>query len=174
MILPNTLYGIGTCAFYGLDLENLCIPEGLENLRSPIGSCRLKMLELPSSLKSVNELLSNSTCNDIFCKAAEVPKAKMDLSNSAEFFNTCTLHVPAKSLNAYRSDQFWGRFKNIVADNSSVETIHEENYNDTIQIYDLNGYLIYAGPLKRMKEDFTQKGIFVIRNKNNSKIIYKN
>lgn len=174
LILPNTLYGIGTGAFVGLNIYNLSIPEGVENLRSPIGSCSLKMLELPSSLKTVNGLLSNSTCNDIFCKAAEVPKAKMDLSNYVEFFNTCTLHVPAKSLNAYRSDHFWGRFKNIVADNSSVETIHEENYNDTIQIYDLNGCLIYAGTLKRMKEDFTHKGIFVIKNKDKSKIIYKN
>lgn len=177
LILPNNLIGIEKCAFYGLNINGLSIPEGIETLNWAISSCTIKSLELPASLKKVDILFYNNRnfCKNIFCKAENVPNVKNELFDSKwdpNVYKSCTLHVPAQSLEAYRNDEHWGKFENIVGDISSIDTIFDDENEEEFRLYDMNGLLLHTGPLNVIKEKFNKKGMFIIQSKRQSKLVH--
>lgn len=175
LILPDSLKGIGYCTFYDLNIKQLSVPEGIESLYWTINSCRLKSLELPSSLQYVDVLFynNNNNCKDIYCKAEKVPIVKtylFDKKWDPAVFQTCTLHVPIQSLEDYRNDKHWGQFENIVGDISGVDSVSDED-NPKIKIYDLNGIFLFEGSKEEMRQKFTKKGLFIIKSKTESKVV---
>ena len=86
-------------------------------------------------------------------------------------YNSCILHVPEQSLEAYRNDKHWGQFSNIVGDISAVDFITDNSDKTSIIIYDLNGKVIYVGGGDQLKAQIIPKGIYIVSGNGSSKSI---
>ena len=94
LTIPNTVSTIGNNAFYGCSgLKSVTIPNSVSYIGSAFNGC--------------SELL------DVYCYAENVP-----WTDAYAFYNSyieyVTLHVPANSVNAYKENEPWKNFKEIV------------------------------------------------------------
>ena len=90
---------------------------------------------------------------DVYCYAVTCPAAG---SATFEFSNTdnATLHVPAESVNTYKSHDAWNKFKTVVPltdEELAIEGVTAKNVKESI-IYNLNGQQLTK----------TQKGLNII------------
>ncbi|MBR1394573.1 MAG: leucine-rich repeat domain-containing protein [Prevotella sp.] len=94
--IPNSVTSIGAYAFYDC--------SGLTSLT------------IGSNVKTIDaEAFSNcQNLADVTCLAENVPNAKSSIFNGS-YIEYATLHVPAASVNAYKTTAPWSSFKNIVA-----------------------------------------------------------
>ena len=110
--------------------------------------CRnVTFITIGNSVTTIGDYLFdwNPELRDIYCYAENVPTASNAFEHKYEnYYNLLTLHVPASSINSYKSTAPWNRFTNIVplTDNNpsptGIKTIESLNQNET-SIYDLNG-----------------------------------
>lgn len=96
IIVPNSVTSIGQTAFYGCSsLTSITIGSGIKNL-------------------SINAFASCKELTDVYCYAENVPSTSTDAFKDS-YIEYATLHVPATSVNAYKSAEPWKNFKSIVA-----------------------------------------------------------
>lgn len=142
IIMPNSLNTIGQSAFQGCSsLLSIDIPYNVTNIsRSAFSGCSgLTSLTIPNSITSIegyafsgcsgltsvtipNSVTSIGECafygckgiKDFYCNADEVPITSSDAFNQS-YPEYITLHVPAASIETYRSTAPWSQFKTIVA-----------------------------------------------------------
>lgn len=93
VILPRTLTNIGNSAFNGTQLQEIIIPASVTSMGSSVFS-------------GCNNL------TNIYCYAKSVPSGGKGLVGNR--YKEVILHVPASSLNAYRSNVYWHEIVNIV------------------------------------------------------------
>ena len=107
LVIPDEIVEIKSMSFYGCNsLESVKIPESVTKIQSgALGDC--------SGLKN------------IYCYAQDVPNA-VDAFYGTELQNI-TLHVPAESIEEYKSVEPWKNFGTIVA-------VGEENNTVTIVV----------------------------------------
>ena len=99
---------------------------------------------------------------DVYCYAEKVPDAWPDPYNEHAFYisnyKNATLHVPAGSIESYKSTEPWSEFGNIVAlteEETGIDELTGENANVKTAVYDLSG--------RRVQK--AQKGIYVVNGK---------
>ena len=111
-VIPNSVTSIGYLAFFGCSgLTSVTIPNGV----SSIGE---QAFSWCSSLRHV------------YCYAESVPKTGRDVFRHSSV-SFATLHVPAASLETYKTTTPWNEFYTIVAiDPSGVKTL-ESTQQDT-------------------------------------------
>jgi hypothetical protein len=123
----------------------------------------LTSITIPSSISSIGEA-AFSGCDNLkeICVKDDEP---IVLGSNGVFegvnLETCVLYVPETSIEKYKADKIWGRFKNILADTSGIHDImlDEDKTND---VYNLQGQKVL-----RQTSNIEQlpKGVYVIKGK---------
>ena len=79
-----------------------------------------------------------SGVSDIYCNSTTPPMVANGNVLKSVNKSTCTLHVPAGSLELYRNAYFWRDFYNIKGDLSGIDGVVVED-NTHMEVYNLNG-----------------------------------
>lgn len=134
------------------------------------GNKRLTSITIPGSVNSIGEA-SFSGCENLKEISVEIDEP-IDLGpNGASVFEgvnfeTCVLYVPEASIEKYKADKIWGKFKNILSHTLGINDIRldEDKTND---VYNLQGQKVL-----RQASNIEQlpKGVYII---NGKKIINK-
>jgi len=90
---------------------------------------------------------------DVYCRAEEVPTTDNTFSNSS--YRSATLHVPAASLEAYKTSQPWSDFGSIVplTDEDAIVNVKASTVTSETTRFDIQGRQINT----------LQKGINILR-----------
>ena len=129
VIIPNSVTSIGTEAFQDCtSLSSISISNSVSNITySSFGGCiALKSITIPNNVKHIeNQAFANcDELTDVYCLADIISKDQSWgdeglFTDPYAFYNSypqyMTLHVPAASIEAYRSTEPWSQFKAIVA-----------------------------------------------------------
>ena len=131
---------------------------------------RLTSITIPSSINSIEDA-AFSGCENL--KEISIEKDDpIDLGpNGASVFEgvnfeTCVLYVPESSIEKYKADKIWGKFKNILSHTSGINDIRLDE-NKASDVYNLQGQIVL-----RQTSNIEQlpKGVYII---NGKKIIKK-
>ena len=99
-VIPNTVTTIGNSSFQGISsMTSVTIPASVTHLET-------------------EAFCGCSGLTSVICKATTPPMMEdlyvFDHNNSSNTYTSATLYVPAASLQAYRSTDYWNRFTNIL------------------------------------------------------------
>lgn len=134
------------------------------------GNKRLTSITIPRSINSIEDA-AFSGCENL--KEISIEKDDpIDLGpNGASVFEgvnfeTCVLYVPEASIEKYKADKIWGKFKNILSHTSGINDIRLDE-DKTSDVYNLQGQIVL-----RQTSNIEQlpKGVYII---NGKKIIKK-
>ena len=154
---------IGDYAFYCCSgLTSITIPNSVTSIgAAAFGFCyNLTSVTIPSSVTSIGEsaFQACSSLTDVYCLATDVPATGFGVFYGVTI-TSATLHVPAESIEAYKTTYPWSEFGKIVPltdeDLTGIDELPTDNGQTVMpeEIYDLNGR-----KLARM-----QKGINIVR-----------
>ena len=166
-IIPNSVTSIGGYAFYYCEsLTSVTIPNSVTSIGyyAFAGCSALTSVTTGSGVTSigVRAFYKCESLQDVYCYAEKVPDAWPDSDNGHAFsisnYKNATLHVPAGSIESYKSTEPWSEFGNIVAlteEETGIDELKGENANVKTAVYDLSG--------RRLQK--AQKGIYVVNGK---------
>ena len=156
--IPGSVTRLGDGSFYRCsNLYSVQIFEGVEAIGySAFGECNnMSYVILPNSLTKIDDyaFYNCSKLADVYCYADSVPKT----ANNWVFYNSpiasATLHVPAGSVEAYRTTSPWSGFGTIVALKADDPTgITKVDKGTGEALFDLQG---------RKIDKITQPGIYI-------------
>ena len=111
--MPETLDYAQFNSLGGCNFKSLTFPEGFATLSMALThNAELEYICYPSTLKTIREdYVGCRALKTIEVKATQVP-VNSDNTRIA-VAESCTLYVPAVSLEAYKADPYWGQFKHI-------------------------------------------------------------
>ena len=162
--ITSNMTFLGSWAFCNCcSLTSLVIPNGIKTIQkgTVYGCSSLTSITIPRSIAYIqDEAFKNcASLTDVWCYAEIVPKP--DYYSYDNAFNnspvsSATLHVPAESLESYKTTSPWSSFGNIVPltqdEIDAVGDVGEDVAMD-MEHFDLQGRIISK----------TQKGLNVIR-----------
>lgn len=141
---PPSITHIGSYAFCNCAFTSITFNKGLQSIESDAfcNNPSLSEITLPSSICSIDEQAfirnydsySNPSLNNVYCHNL-VPLATKAFTN-ATWLRNATLHVPAASVNAYKLDDNWYKFVNIVAMEGKID---QATILNTFTLYDYAG-----------------------------------
>lgn len=115
--IPNNVERIGGSCFYGVPmLREMIIPEKVKRIEGfAFASSGIRKLYMPYATEYVGYgLLSNTNeVEEVHIKRT-TPPTGWHSSNPYIGPNTATLYVPTGSLDAYKANEYWSVFSNIV------------------------------------------------------------
>ena len=134
------------------------------------GNKNLTSITIPSSIKSIGDA-AFSGCENLKEIIINIDEPIALEPNGASVFEgvdfeTCVLYVPEASIEKYKADEIWGKFKNIQSQTSGIHDIRldEDKSNN---IYNLQGQKV-LGQASNIEQ--LPKGVYII---NGKKIIKK-
>ena len=164
--IPNSVTSIGEYAFtYCSGLTSVTIGNSVTSIGyGAFADCSgLTSVTIPNSVTSIGygAFYGCSGLQDVYCYAEKVPSTEFDAFNKSNYKNA-TLHVPAGSIESYKSTEPWSGFGKIVAlteEETGIDEVKGENGKVKTAVYDLSG--------RRVQK--AQKGIFI----QNGKVMVK-
>ena len=125
LTLPNSLTSIDYQAFYGCTgLTSITLPNSVRTIESNAfsGCTGFTSVTIGSGVKYIygNAFSGCKNLMDVYCLAENVPSTYSD-AFSESYQESISLHVPAKSINAYKATEPWSKFYEIVAIEGIVE-----------------------------------------------------
>lgn len=114
IIIPDNIISIGDTAFANCSsLTNIDIPNGIIMLgRGTFFDCSsLVSITIPSSMTLIarNVFEGCSSLTEIYCKPSIPPKL---FNFNSENISELKIYVPAQSVEAYKSNQYWSKYAN--------------------------------------------------------------
>lgn len=162
--IPDGVKSIGNSAFvYCYDLTSVTLPNSLIEVNNNLFSwCSgLTSMTIPNNVTSIGGWAFSDCTNltsvtigrrvttinqdafkncesltDIFCLAKSVPEIPWEIFDEGRQ-QDITAHVPASSIEAYRADSHWGKFKEIVALEETVTASGDANGDGTLNAADI-------------------------------------
>jgi hypothetical protein len=164
--ISNSLTSISESTFSGCSgLTSITIPNSVTKIRNyAFQNCTgLKSIIIGSGIQNVGSksFVNCSELKDVYCYAVSVPTTKNNAFDDS-YIESMTLHVPSESIDAYKTNNPWMNFKDIVAltdsdpkpDATGIIVVRNTEDNKAV-IYDLNGVRLSK----------PQKGINIINGK---------
>ena len=142
--IPSSVKTIGTDAFLNCSsLTSVTIP-GSVTLIEGYAFClctSLTSVTIGSSVRYIyyKAFASCPELTDVFCLAENVPSTESDVFQDTHI-EYATLHVPDSSIDAYKREEPWKNFKDIVSlDVQSIRNLQYASPADCIDIYSIDG-----------------------------------
>ena len=162
--IPNRIITIEGCAFDRNPLVSVTIPPSIKTIGNYVfkDCSSLTTVTLPKSIVSIG-LATFSWCRqlkDIYLDQTD-PNA-YHCAEDAFSYNvpteTCTLHVPVGSKDAYASTVPWSKFQNILEDESLGigDVRYDPNGGKHADIYTVNGVKVNTKDMKTLP-----KGVYI-------------
>lgn len=105
----------------------------------PFNKRRVSSIEFGPDVERLDDYaFSDVNPGDIYCNATTPPVVANGNVLKSVNKSTCTLHVPAESLQLYQTAYFWKDFYNIRGDISGIEDVVVED-NAPMEVYNLSG-----------------------------------
>ena len=141
LTIPSSVTTISYAAFNCCtSLTSVTIPSSLANLCDKIflGCTNLASITIPESVSEIGEFAFSECGNltDVSCMAVNVPATDNNAFKDSPIASA-TLHVPAASIEAYRTTAPWSEFGTIVPI-TATGIANVENAKG-VSIYDLQG-----------------------------------
>ena len=160
--ISNSVTSIGGSAFNNCKkLTSITIPNSVTYIGGGAFShCSdLSSVVIPNSVTYIGELAFANCDNleDVYCNAEIVPNTSTDAFNYS-YIEYATLHVPAQSVNIYKTTEPWSKFKNVVDISKTPHIlkylVDDEDY-ETFQMYEGEAIIPLTEP---SKEGYTFSG----------------
>lgn len=166
--IPNGVEQIGGHAFdYCQSLKQLQIPEGVKIIEEYLCQyCEsLESVTIPSTAATIEDSPFPGSVKDIYCFAAVPPRSTWGYTITIQpyeeidgrFVFPATLHVPAASVEAYKTcSDGWQEFKSIIPltnEETGIQERTERGLAQSAEWYSLDGRTITSRP--------TSGGIFI-------------
>lgn len=117
VLIPEGVKTIMGGIFWGLNVTNVALPEGLESISGmyAFGSYKGTSLVLPSTLKTIHSLAFNysTSLKEVTCKAVTPPTVTDGYYEIAIFGKDApieSIYVPAESVEAYKKAAGWSKW----------------------------------------------------------------
>ena len=156
LTLSEGLKIIGSAAFSSAKISSLVIPNGVTTIGEAAfrSFSNLTSLTIPSSVTTIGNyaFLGCSSLVDIYSKIAspfEIEEYVFD-NSITDVYKMATLHVPAGSVDKYRTTTAWNKFQNILemdlepVDNGETINIGDEIDEDTNLDGNVVGNVLYS------------------------------
>lgn len=144
IVLGQKVTALDTYAMAECDrLETVELNEGLRTIANYCFSASgMTSLTIPSTVESMGmrSLENVKRLSDLYMKPAAPPATTGELfkTNSWNGYEKVVLHVPAGSLELYRSNAEWGKFLDIRGDVDGVDSTAADDAH-IVEIFDLKG-----------------------------------
>ena len=168
--IPNSIKSIRLCAFEScFGLTSIVIGNGVTSIGERAFYCcdDLTWVTIGSSVTSIGKMAFRScyALTDVYCLAENVPFTQDDAFLSTPLSNA-TLHVPAASVEAYRSTEPWSGFKDVVAltdeEMGIIAPLNDNGEMINAKWYTIDGRMLQGKP--------TKKGVYI---NNGIKVVIK-
>ena len=142
--IPGSVTSIEGYAFcLCSSLTSVTIPSGVTMIERNTFDCcsSLTSVTIGSSVRYIysKAFASCPELTDVFCLAENVPSAESDAFQDTHI-EYATLHVPDSSIDAYKREEPWKNFKDIVSlDVQSIRNLQYASPADCIDIYSIDG-----------------------------------
>ena len=141
--IPNSVTSLGNAAFvYCNDMVSIEIPNSVTSIGTEaFWGCGLTSITIPANVKNIgNYAFYCSSLTNMYCYAKDLPGTDGEIFLEVDLKNA-TLHVPAASLEAYKTTVPWKNFGHIVALPDELTDIESIAIADgcTYQIFTLDG-----------------------------------
>ena len=160
--IPNSVTDIGGSAFFACaNLTSAIIPNSVTKIQlSTFAYCSsLTSVTIPNSVTKIQRsaFINCTSLTEIYCHIEEPLTITSDVFKNV-LENTCTLHVPIGSGDAYRNADVWKEF-NIVEDlpTNIVSIDNSQSIFDNEVWYTLNGIRLNGKP--------TKAGVYIVNGK---------
>ena len=126
VIIPRGVVRIGDNAFSSChSLSSIIIPEGVKSIGSnAFYNCRfIESIVLPDGLETI-DFSAFAFCpnlEEVYCYAENIPSAKPNAFDGSNLKHA-VLHVPAGSIDSYKTVSPWSKFSNMMTDNEAAES----------------------------------------------------
>lgn len=125
----------------------------------------LTSITIPSSIKSIGDA-AFSGCENLKEITINIDEPiALEPNGESVFegvnFETCVLYVPEASIERYKADEIWGKFKNILSQTSGIHDIRLDE-NKSNNVYNLQGQII-LGETPNIEQ--LPKGVYIINGK---------
>ena len=155
-----TVTSIGDEAFLECEyLSSITIPSSVRVIGNyAFDYCpKLTSVTIPNSVTSIGNraFYSCTALKDVYCHAENVPSTDATVFNSSNYSNA-TLHVPAGSLESYKTTSPWSGFENIVAFSPFSGVVEIDGIN-----YELNGESKQATVIAKSSGKYSGEIVFL-------------
>lgn len=116
--ITKGLISIGASAFEQTEIEQIEIADSITTIenRAFRGCYNIASISLPASIKHIEDRAFDSCTNLTTIKVhASTPPIVSESAFNFLPFDECTLYVPTQSIEAYKADSAWNKFKTINA-----------------------------------------------------------
>ena len=137
--LPESLKKIGSNVFNGCtSLKSLTLPNNLTEIGSGMaeGCSSLTNVILPASINYIPTAAFGNCkeLRDVYCHSADVTRVYENAFKDS-YPEYITLHVPEKSVDVYKADAIWGKFKEIIG-------FHVDEPTEVVEIVTPDGEVV--------------------------------